>query len=104
MSKNITNYSRQIDMFPFVSHNGKYFPKSQVEVMLPRNLSFYSYVRRLTSMTALPANQAISQSTEIDFQLVSPNGVLAAIYLEMTLIELGGTTSSTFNPYNLFKE
>jgi len=101
-TKNSTNHTKQIDLYPFAKHNGMNWPASQVAVILPKDVSLFSNIRRITPMTALSANQPIQPGGEVVFELQSPNGHLKSVYIELILTELN-SGNSKFNVYNLFQ-
>lgn len=91
-----------MQLFPFVSSNGKNILKSQNEILFPSYVNNFENIRRLVPQTSVSTNVAIFNGQEVDFQLVTPNGHLKDLYAEITMIELGGVSPATFNAYNIF--
>jgi len=96
------DHSRNIKLFPFEKEGNKNILKSQNEIILPDYVDNFANIRRLTAKTSIQTNSAIFNGEEVDFDLQTPSGHLKNLYVEITLIELGGTTASTFNIFNVF--
>lgn len=95
-------HSRNIELFPFEKEGKINISKAQNQVVLPSYVDEFSYVRRLTSKTAISALASVTQGLEVDFDLISPNGHIQEVFAEIALAELGGTTQSTFLGYDIF--
>lgn len=94
--------SKNIELFPFTKVNGVNLSKIQSEVVLPSYVDEFSYTRRLTSKTAIASLAPLTSGMEVDFDLITPNGHLEALYVEINLAETGGVAASTFLGYNIF--